>query len=801
MVSFFAFMTLNKLSGRAKAVLILIKEALDDQQRVNWVNLKKFLSQSGGIGSLAIGSGIDLKIGENDTADIAVWLEESYAQALALSHFYVGTEHLLLGFLSAIKHPQLGQVREFILGLGDYPKEENGFAKSVDTDLIAEKVTSSGSRPPFCVNLTDKAVLGELPVLFDRVALQDQIISVLLKQVRCHPLLVGPAGSGKTSLIESLAYRMISYRMPRSLLGTSLLRFSWGEFLASGAAQHNPLGAFSSILQVISHQQSTILVLDDLHLVSSLTGSGGRGSSLFLLLLKESLEKGLRLIGSVDNRGVESIMDSGLGLEQYLQPVDVGAWSKDELSVCLEQALPMYEQYHQIKLDKTQLNELLGTFERYLPEGGSLSKILDVVDQAGASLNLARGGLSDSFKKNIRLFEDLSDQCGKALDQRDLDKALFLRQKRDKLGVRLARWQARPARKNAILTKADLLSSLSALSGVPVTQLSQSEAKRYLRLESELSRYIVGQSEAVAFVSQALKKARLRLHCQHRPIGNFLFLGPTGVGKTYLARTVAKTLFGQENFLKLDMSSFGEKHTVSRLIGAPPGYVGYEEGGELVDFAANHPYSVILLDEVDKAHPDVLNILLQVMEDGVLADGQGQNADFSNCILIMTSNYGSELMGKGALGFAGVSDQPMSSVEYGQTKARLMDNLKKVLKPEFLNRLDQAIVFSSLSQTDLYRICSLEAADLSQRFKQHQLTIKVLPTAKHWLVGQGTSAEYGARPLRRMLEEKVVGPLSQMLLEQKVPHGSKVRVGAKDSELIFKISAPVKKVGRPKKIS
>lgn len=794
-------MLIDRLSLRAKVAISFLKTKIKKKDIFSWGDLKQALEKSGGIGSqLLVLPSLTLDISDQAQVTLSSWLEESFSLAQEMSHFYVGTEHLLLGFLSLADFSQLDTVKEALLSLGDYPKEASPSGKSAPSpapENFFSDISNSQKAPSFCTNLTDKAIMGELPMVVERPHLLDQIYHALLKKDRCHPLLIGPLGCGKTSLINSLAYQLISYKIPRLLLGTTLLKFNWGEFLASSNAQHNPLGAFSSVMESLAREPNSILVLDDLHLLGSLSSFGSKGVSVFLMLLKESLDAGLRVIASADLRGLESILDNGLGLEQYFQSIDVGVWSNEELLGCLDQLLPLYENYHKVELNKGQLKEMIDVFERYLPEEGSLSRILDVVDRAGASANLERCELPSGFAKKVKQFEDLSQQCFKALESRDMDLALTLRQKRDRLGIKLAQWQNRSPRKKVPITKQELLSSLSSFSGVPVSQLSQSELQRYLSLEKELAKKVIGQSEAISAISQALKKARLRLNAKKRPIGNFLFLGPTGVGKTHLARVVASTLFGPESFLKLDMSGFGEKHTVSRLIGAPPGYIGYEEGGELVDFVNNHPYSVILFDEIDKAHPDILNILLQIMEDGVLTDGQGRAADFSNCVIILTSNHGSALISQARLGFS--SDSGVSLSEYNSIKDRLLENLKGILKPEFLNRLDQAIVFGSLNKDALYQICSLEVENLNTRFKEHNLCLKILPTAKNWLVNNIIDQNFGARPLRRLLEEKVVGQLSEMLLKQQVPSGSLIRIKEVNNNLVLQISPSAKRRGRPVK--
>jgi len=745
--------------------------------------LLKSIKEVGGLAAEVIKAAeLPQSVFANKKVELNRLLEASYSQAAILAHPYVGTEHLLLGFLSLTKSRYLEKVKDKVLELGTYSEpyqpDQGGLSLQNEGVSLVAQLTD---------NLTDKALLGQLPLLVDRKKEFHLLATILLKKSKNNPLLIGDLGVGKTSLVENLAQQIITYQVPRPLMGIRLLRFRWSAFLSSPLSQRNMLGTFSLFLEEVARSGNTILFLDDLDTLASLGGSGIKSPSPLLALLPDFLASGLQVIAAVDSKSANLILDGGLGLERYFQPLLVSEFSKEAVADFLDQILPLYEQHHQVTISREVISPLIDLSARFLPDRTYPGKVLDILDGASAKVRFEREELSPGFRRQLINFERLTKECWHALEKNQYEQALELRTQRDHLASKLVRWQTKPRRSWGKVGRSQVLSALSELSGVPVGDLTASEASRYLRLEKELSRKMVGQTEAVKAVCKALRKARLRLGSETRPIGNFMFLGPTGVGKTHLARTVAEVLFGGDHFLKLDMSGFRERHTVSRLIGAPPGYVGYDEGGELVNFVQEHPYSVILFDEVDKAHPEVLNILLQVMEDGVLTDGQGQTADFSNTIIIMTSNFGSQLVGKGALGFSQESEGN-DSQDYASMQERLLLNLKKVLKPEFINRLDQSIVFRRLSSEDMYRICTLEGNKIVQRFAAKGIKLKILPKAKKLLVEWGTSDEYGARPLRRLMEDKIIGPLSEMLLRKEVGFGDFVRVRAVGGKLVFEVS-------------
>lgn len=760
-------MVLNRLTQRAKRVILRALE------RGETISSRHFLlalsSEKEGLGAEVLEK-LDFSPEEKEVSLPRV-LEAAFDEAGKLSSPYVGTEHLLLGFTRMAAPQSFEKVKKEVQSAVHYPQAIFSAQGRTKTPLLSI----------FGRDLTQLAERGELSPLVGREEELSQIIRILLRREKNSPLLIGDPGVGKTALIHGLAQRIVSSQVPKALLSTRIISFNFPSFLSLLPKRQHLEATFNSLLSE-AQASKVILFIDNLHTIMG-RGAALKVSSGLVNVLKDSLSQGkLRVVGETTPEDYKKHLAFDKGLTHYFQSVRVEEPSEEETLNILQKLAPRLEKFHQVSFDPRALRAAVYLSRRHISEGALPDKALGVLDEA-AALGRMRAEEPSSIGKVQRGLSRARKKLGQALGRRDLDRALELRVKERELREKAKKLE-KEERGRKVKVGADLMAEVvSKRTGVPLAKLTREEEKRLLNMEDFLKRRIVGQDHAVSVLARAIRRAQAGIRDPRRPIGSFLFLGPTGVGKTELAKTLAQFLFGAQNrVIQFDMSEFRERHETARLIGAPPGYVGYGKGGELTEAVRARPYSVILFDEIDKAHPEVLNLLLQIMEEGSLRDGQGERADFSNTVVIMTSNVGAHLIRKEALGFA---REEKEREAYEKMKERLLSNLKKKLRPEFLNRLSEIMVFRSLSPEDVLKIVDLQFGELKERLGEQHIEISLTPEARKILAQKGYSEEYGARPLLRTIEHLVEDPLSEMIIEGKVKEGDKVKVRARGGELVF----------------
>jgi ATP-dependent Clp protease ATP-binding subunit ClpC len=681
---------------------------------------------------------------------------------------YVGPEHVLMA-------------------LGVNPDSAAGRLMSGKLDPQAlssdEPASSTPTIEQYGVDLTDLARRGEIDPVIGRAGEIEQAVEVLSRRTKNNPVLIGEAGVGKTAIVEGLAQRIVDGDVPQTLAGKRVIQLD----LASLVAGTRYRGDFEERLRkVIDEIQASgdglIVFLDEIHTLVGAGGGGGDGGGMDASnMLKPALARGqLRVVGATTLDEYRKHIEKDAALARRFQPILVGEPSVEDTVAILRGLRDNYEAHHQVRITDGALDaaaELSGRYitDRFLPD-----KAIDLIDQAGARVRLRVRTEDPSVKERL---EQLIRDRDQAVAAENYEKASQLRDEitatRENLAVE---GEGVPR-----VTEADIAEVVSRATGIPVAQLTEQERERLLRLEGHLHEHVVGQDDAVTAVAEAVRRSRAGLGDPDRPVGSFLFLGPTGVGKTELARSLAEALFGDsDRMIRLDMSEFQERHTVSRLVGAPPGYVGYDEAGQLTEAVRRRPYSVVLLDEIEKAHPDVFNILLQVLDDGRLTDSQGRTVSFRNTVLIMTSNLGSDIIdgSKRTVGFGGVSSADNDLQE------RLARRLREQLRPEFINRIDEIIVFRQLETEQLRRITEMMLEETRRRLQAQDVRIELTTAAIDWLAEKGYQPEFGARPLRRTIQRELDNRLSGLLLSASLVPGNLVTVDVADGELTFDVSSP-----------
>ncbi len=655
-----------------------------------------------------------------------------------------------------------------------------------------------GGHPPsdtpaldqFGTDLTAMARDGRVDPVVGREQEIEQTVEVLSRRTKNNPVLIGEPGVGKTAIVEGLAQRVIDGDVPDTLRDKRLVQLDLGGMLAGTRYRGDFEERLKKVIDEIrAHREDLLIFIDELHTV---VGAGGaEGAMSASNMLKPALARGeLHIIGATTIDEYRRDVEKDAALERRFQPILVSEPTVEDTIAILRGLRDRYEAHHQLRFTDEALIAAAELADRYVTDRFLPDKAIDLVDQAGARVRLRTMTPARGRREAEHRLEQLRREKDEAVAVEDFARAGALRDEIAELTQRadlgLAQDQAE-GKKVPEVTVADIAEVVSRATGIPVAQLTEEEKDRLLRLEEHLHRRVIGQDEAVMAVAEAVRRSRAGLGDPNRPIGSFLFLGPTGVGKTELARALAEALFGDEDrMIRIDMSEFQERHTVSRLVGAPPGYVGYEEAGQLTEAVRRRPYAVLLLDEIEKAHPDVFNILLQLLDDGRLTDGQGHTVDFKHTVVIMTSNLGSDVVGGRALGFsnleARVSDEPL--------RDRIMARLREAFRPEFLNRIDEIIVFRHLDATQLRQITSLLLEETIRRLHAQDIIVDFTPEAVDWLARRGFQPEWGARPLRRTIQREVDNRLSAMLLDGRLKPGQHLTVARESDELAFLVPAP-----------
>jgi ATP-dependent Clp protease ATP-binding subunit ClpC len=721
-------------------------------------------------------------------------LELSLLEARNLNHNYISPEHILLALIREAE----GVAYTILVNLEvDLNKLRNDILDnwcSEDTPkgslLKEKKQNDTPTLDRFGKDLTEMAREGRLDPVVGRDDETQRLLEILCRRMKNNPCLIGEAGVGKTAIAEGLAQRIVTGSIPEILKDKRVVSLDISAMVAGSKYRGEFEDRLKKVMQEIVHSGKIIIFIDEIH---TIIGAGGAEGAIDASnILKPALARGeFQCIGATTIDEYRRYIEKDAALERRFQTITVGEPSKEEAVNILKGLRDKYEAHHRVKITDNAIEAAVILSDRYIADRYLPDKAIDLIDEAGAKVRIQ----SLTAPPNLKDLEDKIDKFSKekadAISVQDFEKAAKLRdterQLKDKLDNSKNNWKTQNKTEELLVTELEIANVVSKWTNIPIEKLTQSESERLLNLEQVLHKRLIGQSEAVKSISRAVRRARVGLKDPKRPIGSFIFLGPTGVGKTELSKALAEAMFGDENsMIRIDMSEYMDKHTVSRLMGSPPGYVGFDEGGQLTEKVRRNPYSVILFDEIEKAHPDVTNILLQILDDGRLTDGKGKTVDFKNTIIIMTSNVGAESLKKQkSLGFA-IKGNDVSS-EYEKMKENIMEELKRSFKPEFLNRIDDIIVFHSLDEEDLYKIVELMLDVVNERLKQLQINISFDYGTKKHLASVGLNSKYGARPLRREITKSVEDKLSELILIGNINKGDSVSVIMKENKLAFKI--------------
>ena len=727
-------------------------------------------------------------------------------EAKALNHSYVGTEHILLGLLRegdgvaarVLKNldVDIERTRNEILKELDPNFSPNELGVEDEDGIFEEAEVSGGkdSKTPalraFGRDLTELATNSELDPVIGRVEEIERVVQILCRRTKNNPVLIGEAGVGKTAIIEGLAQEIAAGNVPELLRDKRVITLDLALMVAGTKYRGQFEERIKAVMDEIIRAKNVILFIDELH---TIVGAGSaEGAMDASNIIKPALSRGeLQCVGATTLNEYRKYIEKDAALERRFQTVKVDEPSVEDAIKILHGLQHKYELHHKARYSDDAIQSAVMLSERYLTGRFLPDKAIDIMDEAGAKARIGAMTRPPEFKQLELAVEEIRKEKEEAIGDQEYEKAAALRdeekKKKGELDEKLEEWRAQSEEKTIDVDEDDIMAVISKWTGVPLQRMEEAEAAKLLRMEEDLKEHVIGQDEAVTAISKALRRSRADLKDPRRPIGSFIFLGPTGVGKTFLARNLAEFMFGDPDALiQIDMSEYMEKFTSSRLIGSPPGYVGYEEGGQLSEAVRRRPYSVVLFDEIEKAHPDVMHLLLQILEEGTVTDSLGRKVDFRNTIIIMTSNVGAELIKKQtALGFGAMENE---SADYEGMKVKILEQSKKVFKPEFLNRLDDLIVFHMLEKKDLVKIVDLEISKVIDRLKSREISVKIDNKAKDFLIEDGYDPEYGARPMRRSVEKHLEDPLAEHLLRGDVKDGDFVGVtfDKKENKLKFK---------------
>jgi ATP-dependent Clp protease ATP-binding subunit ClpC len=743
-----------------------------------------------------VGSGPETKMVGNIpyTPRVKKVLALAGKEAKALNHSYVGTEHILLGLLRegdgvaarVLKSLEIDIecTRNEILKELD-PNFTPGDLGEEDEDVFEDMEGGSGHRESktpalraFGRDLTELADKGELDPVIGRIEEIQRVIQILCRRTKNNPVLIGEAGVGKTAIVEGLAQEIAAGNVPELLRGRKVITLDLALMVAGTKYRGQFEERIKAVMDEIHRAKNVILFIDELH---TIVGAGSaEGAMDASNIIKPALSRGeLQCVGATTLNEHRKYIEKDAALERRFQTVKVEEPSAEDAIKILHGLQHKYELHHKAKYTVEAIKAAVTLSERYLTGRYLPDKAIDIMDEAGSKARISVMTRPPKFKELETSIEEIRIEKEEAIKDQDFEKAASLRDKekqtKTELEEMLEEWRSNSEDETIEVNEDDMMAVVAKWTGVPLQRMEEAEAEKLLRMEEELRRHVIGQDEAVTAISKALRRSRADLKDPRRPIGSFIFLGPTGVGKTFLARNLAEFMFGDPDALiQIDMSEYMEKFTSSRLIGSPPGYVGFEEGGQLSEAVRRRPYSVVLFDEVEKAHPDVMHLLLQILEEGTVTDSFGRKIDFRNTIIIMTSNTGAELIKKQtSLGFSAMKAE---SADYEGMKEKILAQTKKVFKPEFINRLDDLIVFHMLEKNDLEKIVDLEISKVVERLSHKSISVTIDDSAKALLIEHGYDPQYGARPMRRSVEKHLEDPLAEHLLRGDVKNGDKVTI-------------------------
>jgi len=748
-----------------------------------------------------VGSGPDQKMVGNIpyTPRVKKVLALAGKEAKALNHSYVGTEHILLGLLREGEGVAARVLKNLEV---DIERTRNEILKELDPnftppegeqDSPQEQPTGGGKKDgktpalrAFGRDLTELARKGDMDPVIGRANEIERVIQILCRRTKNNPVLIGEAGVGKTAIVEGLAQEIAAGNVPELLRDKRVITLDLALMVAGTKYRGQFEERIKAVMDEIRRTKNVILFIDELH---TIVGAGSaEGAMDASNIIKPALSRGeLQCVGATTLNEFRKYIEKDAALERRFQQVKVEAPSVEDTILILKGIRHKYEQHHKARITDEALQAAAELSDRYLTGRFLPDKAIDVMDEAGARARITSMTRPPDIKDIDKEIESIKAQKEGAIKAQDFEKAASLRddekKAKEKKDAVLKDWEKKREEKEIVVSEEDMRVVVAKWTGVPLHRMEQEDNEKLLRMEAELKGKVIGQSEAVVAVAKALRRSRADLKDPRRPIGSFIFLGPTGVGKTYLAQTLAEYMFGSRDALiQFDMSEYREEHTISRLVGSPPGYIGHDEGGQLSEQVRRRPYSVVLFDEIEKAHPNVLHLLLQVLEEGKLTDSLGRKIDFRNTIIILTTNIGAEQMKKVTLGFGGDKEDG----NYDSMKGKVLGEAKRVLKPEFINRFDDLIVFHQLAKEDLKVIVDLEVAKLVERIKQKEIKVVLDDKAREFLIEKGFDPAYGARPMRRAVERYLEDPMAEEMLKGTFKPGDTADVTATDKELIFK---------------
>ena len=729
-------------------------------------------------------------------------LELAVEVANHMNHNYVGTEHILLGLLSDGGGVAVGILRNHNIRANDIVDTIRtilGSSDSASHSAEDRKDNSSlGELADFGTDLNESAKQGKIDPVIGRDKEIARVIQILSRRTKNNPVLIGEPGVGKTAIAEGLAQRIVNGNVPEILRNKRIISLSISSMLAGAKYRGEFEERLKKAIDEVQKHDDMIIFIDEIH---TLVGAGAtEGAMDAANILKPALARGeFQVVGATTLDEYKKHIEKDAALERRFQPVLVGEPSEEDALEILKGLRDRYEAFHKAKITDEALEAAVSLSSRYITDRFLPDKAIDVVDEAASKVRMKVFSAAPDVKALETQLADVKKEKEAAVTAQEFEKAAEMRDEEKRIEKEIND-KKKAAKENSdaklVVTDEDIASVVAQWTGIPVSKIAQEESESLLHLEEELHKRVIGQDEAVVAVSKAVRRARAGLKDPKRPIGSFLFLGPTGVGKTELARALAVALFGDETaMIRLDMSEYMEKHTVSRLVGAPPGYVGYEEGGQLTDAVRRKPYSVILLDEVEKAHADFFNILLQVLDDGRLTDSQGRTVDFRNTVIIMTSNLGAKALRKDSpeLGFlaakkADSNTEDVSVVNFKEAKKSVMDSVKRHFRPEFLNRIDEMIVFHALTSNDLKQIVTILMDTVVKRLGDMGLSLEISPAAMDLLVKEGSDFSMGARPLKRAIQRLIEDPISDLILQGNAPGGVIIKADVEDEHIVVKAS-------------
>jgi len=753
-----------------------------------------------------VGTGPDQKMIGNIpyTPRVKKVLALAAKEAKALNHTYVGTEHILLGLLRegdgvaarVLKNldVDIEQTRQEILKELDpnfTSQEEQGASETPEKAPEKKGEVKTPALKAFGRDLTEIARKGEMDPVIGRKNEIERVIQILCRRTKNNPVLLGEAGVGKTAIVEGLAQEIAKGNVPELLRDKRVITLDLALMVAGTKYRGQFEERIKAVMDEIRRAKNIILFIDELH---TIVGAGSaEGTMDASNIIKPALSRGeMQCIGATTLNEYRKYIEKDAALERRFQSVKVEAPSIEEAILILKGLRPKYEDHHKAEITDLAVEASVKLSDRYITDRYLPDKAIDLMDEAGSRARIGAMTRPPELKDIEGEIEEIKTRKEKAIKEQDFEGAAAMRDKekhaKEKQDAVLNAWKASREEKRVKVDEEEILQVVSKWTGIPLRRMEQDEAQRLLAMEAEMSKVLIGQQEAVSAICKALRRSRADLKDPRRPIGTFALLGPTGVGKTLLAKSLAEAMFGDsKSLIQLDMSEYMERHNASRMVGSPPGYVGYEEGGQLTEQVRRKPYSVVLFDEIEKAHPDVMNMLLQILEEGKLTDNVGRVVNFRNTVILMTSNVGAEMIKKNStLGFSPISDEH----SYEKMREKIMDEAKRQFRPEFLNRLDDIIVFRSLLKPDLIRILDLEIAKVMERLKGKKLRLELDEKAKDFLVTKGYDPTYGARPMRRSVERFLEDPLAEEILKGNLHEGDPVQVTVENDKLLFTQSSP-----------